>query len=112
MIDVNHLVCLGQVETKASGLERKYKNGRATVFLEAGNQLLPGLTRQGSMEKKHFGIQSFLEIRLEQMSELCELGEYQSLIARGEDLFQQLFQPGYLCDRPASSLPSFSAKVG
>src|SRR5690606_12305989 len=90
-IEVEHVVGRGQIEARASGLDREHENARALgLFLKAADHLVPRLAWRASVEKDHLDAETLPEMCYEPLAHLAKLREHECLVALRDRLFEHL----------------------
>ena len=96
-VDVEHVAGAGEVEAHAAGLEREQEQlGAAGVVLEAIHHRLALGLAGVAVEEGHLLAPAVLQVGLEQVAPLGELGEQQGPVARLDHLLEDLLQPLHL----------------
>ena len=92
-VEVEDVVGGGKVQSRAARLEREDEDRRAVRGLEPLDHRVAGLLRDTAVQEEHLAAEGLLQVALEDLAHLGELGEHQGPLAHGEHLLEHLGQP-------------------
>ena len=93
---MNHVRSGGQIESRASRLERKHKESHRLIFLKAAHQVLAALHRSFSMKHQPWASEDRAQKGRQRSRYLAKLREDQHLLLPGRDHFCDVAQTGPL----------------